>query len=102
MKISNIKDMQSQAVTQYQRTENVKPDSEKTAGGTAGAPAERVDLSTTAKDVQQIRKALADLSDVRNEKVQDLKRRIDEGSYSVSGEKIAEKMVKDSLLDIFA
>jgi len=102
MKISNIKDMQSQAVMQYQRTENFKPDSESTARGTAGAPAERVDLSTTAKDVQQIRKALADLSDVRDERVQDLKRRIDEGSYSVSGEKIAEKMVKDSLLDIFA
>jgi flagellar biosynthesis anti-sigma factor FlgM len=40
--------------------------------------------------------------DIREEKVQELKRQIDTGKYSVNADKLAEKIVGESLIDILA
>ncbi len=102
MKISDVKDTNAQMVQQYQRNDAVRQNnSEKQVSG-ASVPEEKVDLSTKARDVQQIKNALAKLPEIREEKVQELKRDIEAGTYNVSGEKIAEKMVGESFLDIFA
>lgn len=101
MKISGMKDAAAQMIQQYQKNEGLRQEAERTVGGVA-APEERVDLSTKARDVQTIKKALAGLPDIREEKVQELKNRIETGTYNVSGEKIAGKIVGESLLDIFA
>jgi len=59
-------------------------------------------LSTTAKDIQQLRDAINRLPDIREDKVRELKDKVERGIYEVDGQKIAEKMVVESLLDIFA
>ena len=99
MKISKIDDAATQAIQQYQRSEKVKNDSDTPVKENA-APQEKVNLSATAKDIQQLRSAIAELPDIREEKVQDLKSRIDQGNYNVSGEKIAEKLLGESVTDI--
>lgn len=101
MKISGIKDTTAQMIQQYQKNDAMRQESDKAVVGVA-APEEKVDLSTKARDVQSIKNALAGIPDIREEKVQELRNRIDAGTYNVSGEKIAGKIVGESLLDIFA
>ena len=49
-----------------------------------------------------MRDAVRQLPDVREDKIRELKDKIEKGTYDVSGQNIAEKMVSESLLDIFA
>ncbi|OPZ21678.1 MAG: anti-sigma28 factor FlgM [candidate division BRC1 bacterium ADurb.BinA364] len=56
-----------------------------------------VDLSETSRDVRRAREALAGMSDVRTEKVAELKDAIEDGSYQVESRKIARKMVDEAL-----
>jgi len=59
-------------------------------------------LTTKAKDIQQLRDAINRLPDIREDKVRELKDKVERGIYEVDGQKIAEKMVEESLLDILA
>ena len=60
---------------------------------------EKVELSARARDIQKIKNILEDVPDVRKEKVTELKQSIDNGTYNVSGEMAAKKMLEESLLD---
>jgi negative regulator of flagellin synthesis FlgM len=103
MKVSDIKDTSAQMIQQYQRNDNYAAASaDKQVNSAAVRPEEKVDLSTKAKEIQQAKVELAKLPDVREEKVQEIKSQVDKGTYNVSGEKIADKMVKESIVDIFA
>jgi negative regulator of flagellin synthesis FlgM len=102
MKVSDVKDMSAQVLQQYQKSDNYTANSDKQVANTAAKPEEKVDLSTMAKDIQQAKNALSKLPDVREEKVQELKSQVEKGTYNVSGEKIAGKMVEESIVDIFA
>ena len=101
MKISKVDDAAIQAVQQYQKTDKVQEESGPKVGGSA-APEEKVNLSTKARDIQQLRDAVSQLPDVREDKVRELKDKVDKGAYDANGQKIAEKMVSESLLDILA
>lgn len=56
---------------------------------------DRVQLSERAKKVEQLRKAIDAVPEVRQEKVQALKRAIQEGTYQIDAEKIAKKMLEE-------
>jgi negative regulator of flagellin synthesis FlgM len=102
MKISDVKDVSAQMVQQYQKNDNYVAGSDKQAASASTITEEEVDLSTQAKDIQQVNNALSQVPDVREEKVQEIKSQVEKGTYNVSGEKIAGKMVGESLVDIFA
>lgn len=102
MKISDIKDVSSQMVQQYQKNDNYVANTEKQASNATAKTEEKVDLSTQAKDIQLAKNALSQLPDVREQKVQEIKSQVDSGKYNVSGEKIAGKMVGESIVDLFA
>ena len=103
MKISKVDDATLQMIQQYQKTEKVEDRASEKAGAASNlVPEEKVNLSTTAKDVQALSKAISELPDVREDKVQELKDRIGKGAYKVDAEKIAEKMVGESILDTLA
>jgi negative regulator of flagellin synthesis FlgM len=53
-----------------------------------------VSISNKARDVQVVQKALAQEPDVRKEKVDELTAKYRSGSYSPSGEEIAEKIIQ--------
>jgi negative regulator of flagellin synthesis FlgM len=99
--ISKIKDTSAQSIQQYQKTELTKNEADKQVGVTAMA-IERVNLSSKAKHIQQIKQIVDQTPEIREEKVMDLKNQIESGSYTVNSEKIAEKMVGESLIDLFA
>ena len=103
MKISKVDDVTLQMIQQYQKTEKVEDRASEKAGGANNlVPEEKVNLSTTAKDVQALKNAISSLPDVREDKVQALKDQIEKGTYKVDAEKVAEKMVGESLLDVLS
>ena len=59
--------------------------------------ADTVVLSDTAKKIQEAQKQLEAIPDVREDKVAQLKEQIEKGTYEIDEEKIADKMLKDSL-----
>ncbi|MFO8241092.1 MAG: flagellar biosynthesis anti-sigma factor FlgM [Dissulfuribacterales bacterium] len=61
---------------------------------------EKVSISSISRDIKLAQKAIAELPDIREEKVRGLKEQIEQGTYIVSGEKIAEKIFSDFSFDI--
>ncbi len=105
MKISKVDDATLQMIQQYQKTEKVDKVEDRAsekAGAANLVPEEKVNLSTTAKDVQTLNSAVSQLPDVRQEKVQALKEQVEKGAYQVNAEQVAEKMVGESLFDILS
>jgi len=99
MKISKIDDPKTQMIQQYQNGQKVDDKAPDKQVSNGLAPTEKVNLSTTAKDVQRIKSEIEKLPDVREEKIRELQAQIDKGTYSADADKIAEKMVGESLLD---
>lgn len=56
-----------------------------------------VDLSASSRGVRHAREILATLSDVRSEKVAQIKQAIADGSYEIRSYEIARKMVDEAL-----
>lgn len=62
-------------------------------------PADRVELSETAKMLQQARSLLVVSPDIRQEKVAELQGMIRRGVYNVKGREVAAKMIGQGLFD---
>ena len=82
-----------------QESESVSQSPRKEQGG--ASPTESVKLSHTAKEIQKIREIVEATPEIRTDKVGQLKREIETGSYSVNADKIAERMLRESLIDTF-
>jgi len=84
-------------INDKQKAENTSDKAEKNITKT-----DTVNISDAAKEIQEVRKELDNIPDVRAEKVEQLKNQIENGTYEIKSEEIAEKMLKDSLLnDLF-
>jgi negative regulator of flagellin synthesis FlgM len=101
MKINNLNDPSSQMIQSYQRGDSLSQSVDKQAGP-APAAAEKVNISSVAKDIQKAKTVINNLPEVRDAKVQELKTQIEQGSYQVNSSKIAEKMIGENLIDLFA
>jgi flagellar biosynthesis anti-sigma factor FlgM len=61
--------------------------------------ADRVELSARAKEIKAAGSLLDRVPDIRAEKVADVKRAVDSGTYEIKGKKIALNMIKESLFN---
>jgi negative regulator of flagellin synthesis FlgM len=87
------------AAAQAERTNKAKKAYAKPATApTAPAGTDRVDVSDTGRAMQVAAAALKQTPKIRADKVAALKARINDGTYQVSGEDIAERMLADDLL----
>lgn len=64
----------------------------------SGAAAD-VEVSSQGQDVQFVQRVLSRVSDVREDRVQALKTAIENGTYKVSGEDIADLIIRRALAD---
>jgi negative regulator of flagellin synthesis FlgM len=64
-----------------------------------GREAAFVEVSASAQEVQQIKRLVNQLPDVREDRVRALKAQIESGTYHVSGEDIADLMIRRTLAD---
>lgn len=67
----------------------------------SSAQVDKVSLSSRGKDAVALTQALKSAPEVRADKVEDLRQRIADGSYAVSGRVVAEKIVKTAMDDLF-
>ena len=65
--------------------------------GTPGV--DRIELSPEARDFQVALKALGETSDIRKDKVKQLKTEVVSGEYNVNAEEVAGKMVDSLFFD---
>lgn len=85
--------MRIEAYTQVQqlyRTKQVK----KTQPSTGTSFADQVQISSFGKDIQTAKAAVAAAPDVRTDKVANLKAQVQNGTYNVSNESFAEKLLQ--------
>jgi negative regulator of flagellin synthesis FlgM len=69
------------------------------AGSHGPISQDRVVLSPEARQIQRAREQVDLLPDIREEKVAEIRARIEAGEYQVDGEKVASKMIETSLLN---
>jgi negative regulator of flagellin synthesis FlgM len=104
MKISNQNpiiqhDIHTQRI---QKNEEVKAQQSQTSSPDKVYNGERVELSQRAKDIQKIKKIVEETPEIREDKVTDLKQKIEQGIYNVKGEKVAQKLLEDLILDFLS
>ena len=104
MKISDIQ-QQANAMQYVNQTNQQNPPEKKQALQEADdrskpSSTDKVELSAESKEMQKIYEVLKSTPDVRAEKVSELKKQVQEGSYQVDSGAVAEKMIKESLLDL--
>ena len=67
---------------------------------TTSSVSARVNLSEVSKGAQKAAEIVRETPDVRLEKVQALKEKIEAGEYEVDSRKVADKMLRDLLSDL--
>ena len=77
-------------ISQVYQTSAVKK-TMKTAGAVTS---DQLEISRTAKDYQVAKQAVANIQDVRTDKVNDIKNRIESGTYNINMEEVADKLVE--------
>jgi negative regulator of flagellin synthesis FlgM len=81
-------------VSQLYQTNNVKS----TAKTKAGSFSDMLEISQTGKDYQVARQIVAHTPDIREDRVSDIKQRMESGTYDISMEQVADKLA-DSYFD---
>ena len=77
-----------------------KTDTSKSLGGTSSTSGnEHIAISSKAKDIQKATEAVNAAPDIRIEKVNQIKKQIANGSYSVSSEQLAEKILENIITE---
>ncbi|HHW13574.1 MAG TPA: flagellar biosynthesis anti-sigma factor FlgM [Firmicutes bacterium] len=82
---------------QLQKTQVRRADKAEKVG--PGLGVDRVSLSAESKELQAVRQAVAQAAEVREDRVAELREAIRTGTYSATGEEIAESMLARSLAD---
>jgi negative regulator of flagellin synthesis FlgM len=54
---------------------------------------DQLEISRTGKDYQVAKKAVANTEDIRMDKVNDIKKRLESGTYNITGEDLANKLL---------
>ena len=62
---------------------------------------DKFEISQTGKDLAVAKKAISDVPDIREEKVETIKKQMKEGTYRVSTEDVAEKILSSMTGSIF-
>lgn len=85
--------MRIEAYSQVQKLYSAKSASKASKTGRT-ARADAVEISNTGKDFQAVKKAVDESADIREELVAPIKAKINSGTYQVSGESFAERLIQ--------
>ena len=99
-----IQDVNNDGESIRQITQGMKPpQSEKNPPASSvsspDAGSDRVELSPQSRDMKKIHEILATTPEVRTEKVAELKKAIEDGTYGVKTEDIADKMIQEMVFE---
>ena len=94
MKIFNNSNI-NRAMQIYNKTKTKKIDNVKNIEGQK----DELQLSVKAKEYQAAMKAFKNLPEIREDLVNELKDKIRQGTYNVTGEEIADKIIESAIVD---
>lgn len=77
-------------VTQLYQAANAR----KTGRTNGTAASDQVQISSTGKEYQVAKQAIANVSDIRTDKVNEIKKRMASGTYNVSMEEVADNLLE--------
>jgi negative regulator of flagellin synthesis FlgM len=103
MKITDIntKENVAQYVQNNQAAQGAQQaERKKQAAAEQSQATDKVELSAASRDIQKIQEVLKNTPDVRAEKVEELKSKIESGQYKVDAREIANKMISDVIQDL--
>lgn len=67
--------------------------------GNIPAGGDQITLSRGAGEISRLTAAVSDLPDVRTDKVETVRNALESGTYSVRGEMVADKLLKEVIFD---
>ncbi|HTY60972.1 MAG TPA: flagellar biosynthesis anti-sigma factor FlgM [Acidobacteriota bacterium] len=82
-----------------QRLETSQQSERTPKSGGEQTDSDRLDLSVRSREVSHLNELIQSTPDIRADKVAQAQRALENGTYNVNAEKIAEKIVKGNLLD---
>lgn len=85
--------MRIQSYIQVQQLYNTQKPS-RTQKSTQTSFSDKLQISTMGKDIQTAKSALANTSDIREDKIAGIKAAIQDGTYEVSGASFADKLLE--------
>ncbi|MDE6892081.1 MAG: flagellar biosynthesis anti-sigma factor FlgM [Lachnospiraceae bacterium] len=85
--------MRIEAYTQVQQIYDAKKTAKSRLKGSAGA-SDQLQISSFGKDIQSAKQAVAASSDIREDVTASIKARLQSGSYEVSTESFADKLMQ--------
>ena len=100
MKISDIHQQANTMQYVNQANSSNSPDKPQPSKEDKSSSQDKVELSAQSKEMQKVYGTLQMAPDVRAEKVSALKKLIEEDQYQVDSEAVADKMIRQSLLDL--
>ena len=98
MEIENNQGIHINAYVNQVQDKN-KVDSSNEKPEKSAVKADTVVISDAAKRIQEAKTQLDALPDVREDKVAQLKKQIESGTYEVNAEKTADKLIKEHLIN---
>ena len=101
MRIDNNMMSGMDTLEQTSRKKNVEKVSANDKQNSSVVESDEVSISEKVKDVSEMTRTLKEMPDVRADKVADLKERIANGTYNISGKDIASKIINTALEDVF-
>ena len=101
MRIDNNMMSGMDTLEQTSRKKNVEKVSANDKQNSSVVESDEVSISEKGKDVSEMTRTLKEMPDVRADKVADLKERIANGKYNISGKDIASKIINTALEDVF-
>jgi len=101
MNVSHVKNVDAQLIRKCRRNESILFVAGKKACSPAFKTQEEVDCSTAVKEIREAKIEVSKVPAVRNERVLEIKGRVERGLYNISGEQLACKMMRESITHLF-
>ena len=98
--ISQHTNMLANAADAAGKTKDDTQRADEKAGGRGGEGTTRVDISTASQEFRKAAEAMEAETPERVERVNRIKEAVQSGQYHVDARKVAEKVIRESLLDI--
>ena len=102
MKISEIKPQTdpTQYIDQAQKLKQLEKNQVSQPPEATNQQTDRVDLSEQSKEMQKIYNVLQMTPEIRPERVNDVKKLIEENRYQVESKAVADKMIRESIFEL--
>jgi negative regulator of flagellin synthesis FlgM len=78
---------------------NSKKSSKPAQENPVGVKDDKVILSSLAKEIGDIKKLVDSIPDINEKKIEEIKEKIKNGSYKIDSDKVAFKLIRESLLN---